>query len=68
MITIELLLVSASPLGFAIGITLFGYVFDVTQSYFAVFITVIVLFVVSLITSFIALNYENKFIEEGVFN
>lgn len=58
---------SISTLGVALGTTLFGYLFDVTGSYYIVFITVMILFAIALISSFISINWKEKFVKQGLF-
>lgn len=58
---------SFSTLGVALGTTLFGYLFDVTGSYYVVFITVMVLFAIALVSSFISINWKEKFVEQGLY-
>lgn len=53
-------IMSASTLGVAVGTTLFSYIFDSTGSYFIVFITVIVLFIVVISSSIFSLNWKKK--------
>jgi MFS family permease len=58
---------SVSTLGVALGTTLFGYLFDLTGSYYVVFITVMILFAIALISSFISINWKEKFIKNGLY-
>ncbi|RDW20328.1 MFS transporter [Oceanobacillus arenosus] len=60
-------IMSASTLGVALGTTLFGFIFDTTGSYYAVFIIVIIMFAVSILTSFISIDWKRKFIRAGLF-
>lgn len=53
-------IMSASTLGVAFGTTLFSYIYDTSGSYYIVFITVIILFIVTIICSLSALKgYKN---------
>ncbi|MEK3800564.1 MFS transporter [Peribacillus sp. FSL H8-0477] len=53
-------IMSASTLGVAVGTTLFSYIFDSTGSYYTVFITVIILFIIVISSSLISLNWKKK--------
>lgn len=53
-------IMSASTLGVAVGTTLFSYIFDSTGSYYTVFITVIILFIIVISSSIISLNWKKK--------
>ncbi|MFH0068178.1 CynX/NimT family MFS transporter [Peribacillus sp. NPDC056705] len=53
-------IMSASTLGVAFGTTLFSYIYDSTGSYFTVFIIVIVLFIITISSSLISLNWKKK--------
>lgn len=53
-------IMSASTLGVAVGTTLFSYIFDSTGSYYTVFITVIILFIIVISSSLISLNWKRK--------
>ncbi len=51
-------IMSASTLGVAIGTTIFSYIFDATGSYYTVFVTVIVLFIIVILSSLFSLNWK----------
>ncbi|WP_349729390.1 MFS transporter [Peribacillus frigoritolerans] len=53
-------IMSASTLGVAFGTTLFSYIYDSTGSYYTVFIIVIVLFIITISSSLISLNWKKK--------
>jgi MFS family permease len=53
-------IMSASTLGVAVGTTLFSYIFDSTGSYYTVFITVIVIFIIVIASSLFSLNWKKK--------
>lgn len=53
-------IMSSSTLGVAVGTTLFSYIFDSTGSYYTVFITVIILFIIVISSSLISLNWKKK--------
>ncbi|WP_099363489.1 CynX/NimT family MFS transporter [Fredinandcohnia onubensis] len=54
-------IMSASTLGVAFGTTLFSYIYDSTGSYYAVFIIVIVLFIITISSSLFSLTWKKKF-------
>lgn len=58
--TIYTTIMSASTLGIAIGTTVFSYLYDATGSYYIVFVTVILLFVLSIVSSFLSLRKKKK--------
>lgn len=51
-------IMSASTLGVAIGTTIFSYIFDATGSYYTVFVTVIILFIIVILSSLFSLNWK----------
>lgn len=51
-------IMSASTLGVAVGTTLFSYIFDATGSYYTVFITVIILFIIVISSSLLSLKWK----------
>ncbi|MGG3943679.1 MFS transporter [Peribacillus psychrosaccharolyticus] len=53
-------IMSSSTLGVAVGTTLFSYIYDSTGSYYTVFITVIILFIIVISSSLISLNWKKK--------
>lgn len=53
-------IMSASTLGVAVGTTLFSYLYDVSGSYYIVFIIVIILFVLTIGSSLYSLNWKKK--------
>ncbi|MBB6446205.1 MFS transporter [Bacillus benzoevorans] len=53
-------IMSASTLGVAFGTTLFSYIYDTTGSYYAVFIIVIVLFIITISSSLFSLKWKKK--------
>lgn len=53
-------IMSASTLGVAFGTTLFSYLYDSTGSYYMVFIIVIVLFIITISSSLLSLNWKKK--------
>lgn len=53
-------IISASTLGVAVGTTLFSYLYDSTGSYYIVFIIVIVLFIITISSSFFSLKWKKK--------
>lgn len=53
-------IMSASTLGVAVGTTLFSFIFDSTGSYYIVFVTVIVLFIIVLSSSLYSLTWKKK--------
>lgn len=53
-------IMSASTLGVALGTTLFSYLYDTSGSYYTVFIIVIILFVITIGSSLLSLNWKSK--------
>lgn len=53
-------IMSASTLGVAVGTTLFSIIYDSTGSYYAVFILVIVLFVITISSALLSLNWKAR--------
>lgn len=53
-------IMSASTLGVAFGTTLFSYLYDTSGSYYIVFIIVIILFIITISSSLISLNWKKK--------
>lgn len=51
-------IMSASTLGVAVGTTLFSYIFDTTGSYYTVFVTVIILFIIVISSSLYSLKWK----------
>lgn len=51
-------IMSASTLGVAIGTTLFSFIFDSTGSYYTVFITVIIIFIIVISSSLFSLRWK----------
>lgn len=58
--TIYTTIMSASTLGIAIGTTVFSYLYDATGSYYMVFVTVILLFILSIVSSFLSLRTKKE--------
>ena len=58
---------SFSTLGVALGTTLFGFKFDFTGSYYAVFIIVIPMFVIAIISSYVSIVWKKKFENIGLY-
>lgn len=53
-------IMSASTLGVAFGTTLFSYLYDLTSSYYIVFIIVIAIFIVSISSSLFSLAWKKR--------
>ncbi|WDH99185.1 MFS transporter [Paenibacillus urinalis] len=53
-------IMSASTLGVAFGTTLFSYLYDITSSYYIVFIIVIAIFIVSISSSLFSLAWKKR--------
>ena len=54
------IIMTASTLGIALGTTMFGFVFDITGSYYAVFIVVLVLQVLAILIGIVTIGRKVK--------
>lgn len=59
--TIYTSIMSSSTLGVAVGTTLFSYLYDSTGSYYIVFIVVIIMFIISITSSLVSLNWKKAY-------